>query len=138
MIHFRKGYKYQLSKDYVLDTINMPPESITTGYITLLTDGLMRIKKGYAFDGPSGPTIDTHTFMRGALVHDANYQLMRSGLLPQSFRKQADDLLRQHCLEDGMSRARAWWVHKGVRIGAAGAIKPQQAKQVLTAPKEKS
>ena len=43
----------------------------------LNTKGHLIIKRSYAWDGPSGPTIDTKNFMRGSLVHDALYQLMR-------------------------------------------------------------
>jgi hypothetical protein len=54
--------------------------------------------------------------MRGSLVHDALYQLMREKFLDyKRDREFADDLIRQHCLEDGMSRIRAWYVHKGLR-----------------------
>jgi hypothetical protein len=93
------------------------------GRLTIDENGEMLIKKGYTWDGPSGPTIDTKNFMRGSLIHDGLYQLMREGALDQSCRLRADEILREVCLEDGMSHARAWWVFKGVRIGGAGAAK---------------
>jgi hypothetical protein len=68
------------------------------------TKSTRRISKGYAWDGPSGPTIDTGNFMRGSLIHDALYQLMRTGNLPTSFRERADLLLRKTCIDDGMRR----------------------------------
>ena len=60
---------------------------------------------GYGRDGPSGPTLDTRDFIRGSLVHDALYQLMREGLLDHSIHR-----------EDGMTALRAWWVYQGVRL----------------------
>lgn len=75
-------------------------------------------------DGPSGPTIDTKEFMRGAFVHDALYQLIREGHLLMRDRKQADKILRRMCIEDGMSRFRAWYVYEAVSRFAKWAAKP--------------
>jgi hypothetical protein len=83
-----------------------------------LRNGFLHIKAGYCWDGPSGPTIDTENFMRGSLIHDALYQLMREGKISLSYRRRADELLREICLKDGMSRLRAWWVYWGVRLFA--------------------
>ena len=74
---YRKGYKYQLADDYTIQIDTKPPEEIETQFISLSIDGLLTIKDGYAWDGPSGPTIDTPNFMTPSLVHDAIYQLMR-------------------------------------------------------------
>ncbi len=88
------------------------------------SDGKLLIKAGYSWDGPSGPTIDTRNFMQGSLVHDALYQLMRECIIEQSLRKGADEILRNICRKDGMSKIRAWWVYQGVRIGGASSAKP--------------
>lgn len=128
-ITYREGYKYQLSGNFDIDIGIKPKVDIHCGeYLRLTTDGVLHIGAGYAWDGPSGPTVDTKNFMRGSLVHDALYQLLRWGLLQKGtdacwawdherFRLFADDLLRFHCLQDGMSRPRAWWVYQGVRKG---------------------
>lgn len=70
-IKYRDGYKYQLSEDYQTVIEIKPVEFILTEYIRLDIDGTLSIKEGYAWDGPSGPTVDTKNFMRGSLVHDA-------------------------------------------------------------------
>jgi len=120
-----RGYKYQLVNDYAVATGITPPQSIETSFVSLDAGGRLAIRKGYAWDGPSGPTIDTKTFMRGSLVHDALYQLLRLGKLDRDMgRRAADDLLQRICLEDGMSSFRAWYVHKSVRWFAAGAAAP--------------
>jgi hypothetical protein len=76
--------------------------------------------------------------MRGSLVHDALYQLMREGLLdPEQWREPADSLLRAICREDGMSAIRAWWVYKGVRLGGSSAAKKQE-NELLFAPNSPS
>lgn len=117
IISYKGGYKYQLCESYTVFISIKPPMPILTQYIDLYTDGRLVIKEGYAWDGPSGPTIDTQTFMRGSLVHDALYQLMREDHLSRiEYREEADKILRQLCLEDGMWHIRAWWVYWGVRF----------------------
>ena len=102
----------------------------------LTTEGWITIKKGYAWDGPSGPTIDTRNFMRGSLIHDALYQLMRARKLDiDEHRKPADELLRKMCREDRMSAIRAWWVYRGVRIGGKPAADPANKKPITRAPR---
>jgi len=78
---------------------------------------------GYAWDGPSGPTLDTRSFMVGAMVHDVLYQAIREGYLASSYRKTADSVLYRLCREAGMPPWRAWYVHHFVRWCGAGAVK---------------
>ena len=94
----------------------------------------LSIKEGYAWDGPSGPTIDTKDFMRGALIHDALYQLLREGQLPKEDRKVADKVLKRTCLEDGMFPLRANVVYLAVRAFASFAADPANKKPVVYAP----
>ncbi|MCZ6688081.1 MAG: DUF1353 domain-containing protein [Planctomycetota bacterium] len=114
------NWKYELRKDYVDDIPIKPPTDINENYIALSKKGHLVIKKGYAWDGPSGPTLDTPNFMRGSLVHDAMYQLLRlkhdlGGGRKKADRKAADNLLYKMCRDDGMSRLRAWFVYRGLR-----------------------
>lgn len=113
-IKYSRGYKYQLREDMSVYT-GLKGLHAVTEWLQLERDGRLNIRRGYAWDGPSGPTIDTKTFMRGSLVHDALYQLMRLELIGTVCRDHADRILRQICLEDGMSDARAWWVYQGVK-----------------------
>jgi hypothetical protein len=134
MIKYKAGYKYQLAEEYQV-LILIKGKTISHGPIKLTVAGWLTIKKGYAWDGPSGPAIDTKNFMRGSLVHDALYQLMRKKRIgSKKYRGVADSLLRQMCLEDGMSRIRAWWVYKSVVWFGASAADPSNKKEILTAP----
>ena len=110
-----KGYKYELSESESFVTGIRIPVGIQTKYIYMNTDGILSVKAGYAWDGPSGPAIDTKNFMRGSMAHDALYQLMRMGFLSKEYRGAADSFLRRICREDGMSAIRALWVFSGVR-----------------------
>lgn len=112
-----KKYKYQLMEDVSI-TIkkNIAKHPVQNRFIELDMAGHLVIKTGYAWDGPSGPTCDTKTFMRGALVHDALYQLMREGHIDDTEHRQyADELLRDICKLDGMCSFRAAYVYFFVR-----------------------
>ena len=108
-----KPWKYELLEEasYKVDI----PENIVHPYIRI-SSGRLLVRERYVWDGPSGPTIDTKTFMRGSLYHDALCQLIGEGLLDKKYRKYADQLLRQICLKDGMNPFRAWYVYQAVRL----------------------
>jgi|LGOV01.1.fsa_nt_gb hypothetical protein len=133
-ITYTKGYKYQLRDSHFTSVAIYPNEMIQTPYITLNSDGLLIIKKGYAWDGASGTTVDTKSAMRGPLVHDALYQLMRMELLDQKYRKQADIELYKRLIEDGMFKLRAKVWLMAVRKLASFAADPKNKKKTLTAP----
>lgn len=134
-ISFQKGYKYQLVEDYTVHTGIQTLAGAKLSFIEIEPDGTLTIKAGYAWDGPSGPTVDTLNFMRGALVHDALYQLMREGALDsKTHRDIADRLLRDLCKQDGMSALRAWWVYRGVRFGGGPSADERGIKPIMYAP----
>lgn len=135
MIRYKEGYKYQLQSSYNVATDLQPAIAIHTDYISLLCSGSLIIRTGYAWDGPSGPTIDTKTFMRGSLVHDAMYQLMDNHLVNPSNKHIADKALREICIEDGMNKFRAWYVYNAVKYFGGRKFQP---KPVLTAGKYKN
>jgi hypothetical protein len=134
-ITYRGGYKYQLRYDYAVDTGIRPEKIIKTEYLLLTSEGGLTIRRGYAWDGPSGPTLDSANFMRGSLVHDAFYQLMREGHLDKkTSRKKVDLLLYRMCRDDGMCWLRAQWVYIGVHYFADLAANPSANKPLLQAP----
>ncbi len=130
-------YKYQLMEPYE-HAVGISKQVVDTPWLSLDADGQLEIAYGYAWDGPSGPTIDTLNFMRGALVHDALYQLMRMEKLPFSYRDHADQLLRAICLEDGMSGFRAWYVYQAVKLFGGNNAQPGSAQpdKVVCVPPE--
>ena len=131
MIRYRAGYKYQLVEDYQHET-DIPGVSIATPFICLSKTGMLTIKAGYAWNGASGPTIDSKSSMRGSLVHDALYQLM--SIYPDllKFRLYADELFFITCKQDGMGSARAWLWKKAVNLFGEHAARTQD--QILEAP----
>ncbi len=134
-IAYKDGYKYQLKETYSLTIDIRPPAAIDTEYVDLDENGKLTLQAGYAWDGPSGPTIDTLDFMRGSLVHDALYQLMRENLLDRRvYREPADRILQNLCKEDGMSALRAWGVYQAVRLFADPAADPASDRPLTRAP----
>jgi len=133
VITYSQGYKYQLEKDFITE-VELFDQSITSPFIELRPDGYLLIRKGYAWDGPSGPTIDTKDFMRGALIHDALYQLMREYGLDRDYRSTADRIMRNFCLKDGMNFIRAWLVWFGVRLFGRDSARPEGSYKITTAP----
>ncbi len=122
-----KRYKYQLTEQYNLK-IGIKKYKVETPYLKLYEDGELEISKGYAWDGPSGPTFDTLNIMRGALVHDTLYQLIRIKEIQPQYKEYADLLLQKICLEDGMSTFRANYVYHAVKWFGGASAKPGSEK----------
>jgi hypothetical protein len=72
--------------------------------------------------------------MRGSLVHDALYQMMREKLIPITFRVNADALFRKIIEEDGMWLIRAMLWHEAVHTFAEPNADPKNNKIVISAP----
>lgn len=130
-IRYRNGYKYQLATDYFCALEFKPCSEITSEFIELDTNGVLYLHRGYAWDGPSGPALDTKSFMRASLVHDALYQLIGMELLPKKCKPLADMEMRRICIEDGMSRIRAWYTFKAVQVFGGNHL---ATKPVISAP----
>lgn len=135
VIRYTDGYKFQLEEPYQHATGMTPaPSAPGNRFVGMSPDGLLTIAAGYAWDGASGPAIDTPSFMRGSLVHDALYQLIRLGVLAKDdHRQRADEVLRETVLEDGMHPVRAWWVYHAVRT-FGGHYMRSRSTAILTAP----
>jgi len=113
----RMEYKFLMRAPYALQTNISCSKLVGNEFVTLSPTGLLMMAEGYAWNGASGPAIDTVDFVRGSGTHDALYQLIREGHIGMEHRKAADELLRTIALEDNMWKIRANWVYLGVRIG---------------------
>jgi hypothetical protein len=141
-VKYTAGHKYQLAEDIWLVTNLFPPEDIVTEFISLQSDGIMFIKKGYAWDGPSGPTIDTDDTMTPSLFHDAAYQLIRNEHLPMEARAATDswfgNMMRQRVSgwqpKKWIQEQRAnSWVRNLRRFGASAA-KSKNKRKIFYVP----
>lgn len=131
---YKKGFKYQLYKDEVFLTGIPCGKRIKTQFIHMDETGKLTVLSGYAWDGPSGPTIDRKTNMRGSLAHDALYQLIRNKWLEPHWRLKADKFMQQCCVEDGMNKLWAKLYKRELSKFASFAADPANAKKVYEAP----
>lgn len=130
---YRSGYKYQLYEDETFIT-GLYGLNIKSQYIELFANGVIIVRKGYAWDGASGPTYDSKNSMRASLIHDAGYQLMREGLLGLEYKEFFDGLFYLTLIRDGMSRLRAWIWYNGVRDFGKSSTLPENDRKILEAP----
>lgn len=95
--------------------------------VVTFTGECLELASGYAWDGSTGPALDTVNFMRGSLVHDALYQVIaemvhrgaiqHKGAAWWRLKRAADRELVAICAQDGMGWWRRQWVHAAVRLG---------------------
>ena len=116
-LKYKAGYKYQCFEDYTIDVKDyfLPARPGGNNFVDLSLSGLLRIARGYAWDGASGPAIDTENWRTASLLHDACYQLIREGVLHMEDREAADTLMLDVLLGKGMWSVRAYLAFMGVR-----------------------
>ena len=134
LIKYTKGYKYQLREDCFTETEVKPDVPAITDLVQLYPSGLLVIKKYFAWDGCSGPTVDTRTNMRAGLVHDGFFYLMREGLLSKEWIRVVNWTLRQIMLEDGAFKWRADLYYRALIIAADKHADPCNVKRIYLAP----
>jgi len=133
LLFYVSGYKYQSRCDMVYFAGVYPPVDIVTDLIALRRDGWMWVGCYFAWDGCSGPTIDTPTNMRAGHAHDALAALIRMGKLAPVTRFASNELIRRIMIADGAYRWRADLYRLALNHTASWAD-PKNAKRVLTAP----
>lgn len=116
-----RNFKYQVAEDTHIGLFCAFPD-IDFEWFTV-KNGVIYIKKGYAWDGASGPTIDTKTTIVASLIHDCLYQAMRLGLIVGDWRKDADRELRFQMVHAGASRFRAFVWYCALRLFGGGSAK---------------
>jgi hypothetical protein len=133
--YYKVGWRmYQLAETYYQNIQIFPKVPFSDQFISLSKEGVFIIKKGYVWDGSSGPTLQTKSTMRGSLLHDALYECMRKERLAQVHRYQADVIIRDTCIEDGMFKWRAKGWFDALRLCAEPFAEPKNRRKLLTAP----
>jgi len=129
---FREGFKYQLEDDVIFGLPDAFIEFTYKTWFIQLDQCTLTLRRGYACDGPSGPTIDSRCGMRPACLHDAIYQMVREEVLPPEFKAVADQLFHAGLIHDGMGKIRAWaWYQAVKHFGKSSAIRNRD---ILLAP----
>jgi len=134
-ISYHSGYKYQLAEDYHMATKIRPKKPEDGRFIALDAAGNLTVKSGYAWDGVSGPVLDSPQNLRASLVHDALYQLMRKRVVSSAdYRDKADKLFKKMCKQDGVPSAVANAYYEVLKLLGKPAADPKNAKAIYFAP----
>ena len=125
-----KKYKYELLIDMTFDASRWSAvkvlQPIDHKYYSI-KEGVIVAKAGYRWDGPSGPTLDDETNLRGSLFHDIGYQAMKEqeAITKLNFwrkyriRVAWDKMFRAILKADGMPKVRRFFWYWSVRgVGA--------------------
>jgi hypothetical protein len=99
-------YEYEVYEDDCYESGIVFGVDVDQSDFAISATGRITAKKGYMWDGCSGPTIERKQNHRAGLYHDILAEAMRMGLIPQSFWTPANEMLGRICVEDGMS---PWW-----------------------------
>lgn len=139
--HRLTGYKYIVAAEFAVSIPELAGVQLHAPLFALM-GGILTVRPGYAWDGASGPTIDTPATIAASLVHDVLYQCIRSGLLPATFRATADMVLYR-LMRAASTGNRAWieirslYYFAAVRLFGGSAAKPRSEEpqdHVYTAP----
>jgi hypothetical protein len=132
-LYYIEGYKYQVTRDCTLQT-ETKGYDIDTPHVRLTPDGKLTAKDGYAWNGASGPTLNTKSVIRPSLYHDIGYQLIRLGLIGAKWKEYFDHLLHDLMVEDGAFKWRADYYKWAVLKFGAGSCRPSAEPPELVAP----
>ena len=75
-------YKFKVEENFSIELPFKIPDFVHP--YASLKDGILSVKRGYAWDGASGPIINTRDTLVASLVHDVLYQAMRLNLIKSS------------------------------------------------------
>lgn len=96
--------KYEVTRSYSMQLSFRPYYNIESKFYSISDTGILKIEKGYRWDGASGPTFDTKATMRAGCIHDVLYQAMRENKLDiYKYKGMADSELGSIMKEDSES-----------------------------------
>ena len=111
MKYSKYKYKFKVEENFSIELPFKIPDFVHP--YASLKDGILSVKRGYAWDGASGPIINTRDTLVASLVHDVLYQAMRLNLIKPSKenRKIADknffEILKMNCVNS--IRRKVWY-----------------------------
>ena len=82
MKYSKYKYKFKVEENFSIELPFKIPDFVHS--YASLKDGILSVKRGYAWDGASGPIINTRDTLVASLVHDVLYQAMRLNLIKSS------------------------------------------------------
>jgi hypothetical protein len=144
-IKYREGFEFVLAEDYTIFTGICPPKSFVCKWAILSINGWLTILHDYPWNGANKPGYNTKGTMRGSLVHDVLYELIRlvrMGVIKidwteemlAEWKVKADDLLHDILVEDGMVHFMAEVWEEAVENFGGSCILIEAQPPVLEAP----
>ena len=103
---FYRGYKYVVAETFTVQTAILGHE-IHDDLTDLSKDGKLTIRRGYPWDGNSGPCLDTDSSLEASCVHDVLCDYINMGWLPNSLQPMVDQEYYQIAVAKGMRWRRA-------------------------------
>ena len=100
-----RGFKYKLLRDYSTQTLIRPSKNLELGLITLYTDGRLRIKKDFMWQG-ADYIFDTDSVIRPSLIHDCFCHLRNADMITQEDMVYVNDRFMNDCKTDGAWKIR--------------------------------
>ncbi len=91
-----------------------------------IKSGTISAQVGYAWDGASGPVLDTHRTLRATLIHDILYQAIRQHKIDRADRRLADRIMLAILKEDRMWFPRRLCWYAAVRLFGRCAVKKER------------
>jgi hypothetical protein len=97
------GYKYVVAEDFTILT-DIKNYTVADTLSALQPDGSLTIKRGYAWDGNSGPCLDSRSSLMASCVHDVLCDYINLGWLPDYLQPVVDQEYYNLCVANKM-----WW-----------------------------
>lgn len=132
MKYYKIGSAYQVAEDFEYQTAWYGFARVCEQY-SLSIDGLLMVKKYYAWDGPSG-AFHTKTFVKGSCIHDIGCDMINNGVLPMSMQPLVDEEMMKINRRQGMWAPRRLWVYMAVRFHQVRKKVLASAREILTVP----
>lgn len=113
-IHYRSGYKYQLTQDWRGLILEFKGFRVSHPFFEVHPEaGQTWIKAGYAWNG-SDIVWDSPWCLLASLFHDLTCQAHNEGLASREFRAAGDLVYKRVCLLHGMPRPLAWLRYRAI------------------------
>lgn len=105
-----KGYKYVVAETFSIQT-DIVGHEVRDDLTELTKDGLLTARRGYAWDGNSGPCADTDDSIEASCGHDILCDYINMGWLPVALQPMVDQEYFKIAVRKGM-----WWRRARARM----------------------
>lgn len=98
-----KGYKFVVAETFEVQTAILG-YAVVDEHTSLEANGILHIRKGYPWDGNSGPFLDIISSLEASCVHDVLCDYINLNMLPQELQPMVDQEYYKIAISKGM-----WW-----------------------------